>query len=243
MLTVRVPSPRRRPARPGFTLIETALATVIIGVGVLAMMDAFQGFLRANSWSTHTSTGTLLAGEIREMSRTFPRHDAFSGGIYFENPVAHTTFRGWGPEADETDPSMFDDIDDFDGAVFGSAADSDLPGPVGVTSAGVTMRYPGPIDAFATVIPDTNWDGATTTDADGDDLPLQGWSQYVRVEKVDLVDFTVVRTDDYFEPATVTTPELEVNQFPLRVTVWALYQGPFDTNAVVVARHTWVVPR
>jgi len=241
--TRRTPTRRVAPARPGFTLIETALATVIIGVGVLAMMDAFQGFLRANSWSTQSSTATLLAGEIREMSRTFPRHDAFAGGIYFENPTAHTTFRGWGPEPDETDPSMFDDIDDFDGAVFGSAADSDLPGPVGVTGAGVAMRYPGPIDAFAAVIPETDWAGVTATDGAGADLPLQGWSQYVRVEKVDPADYTVTRADDYYEPAAGATPELEVDQFPLRVTVWALYQGPFDTSARVVARHTWVVPR
>lgn len=241
MPTHRTTTARR--GRPGFTLIETALATIIIGVGVLAMIEAFQVFLRANSWSTQTSTATLLAGEIREMSRNFPRHDSFAGGIYFTDPDTHTGFTGWGPEGDELDPTMFDDLDDLDGAVFGDAANADLPGPVGTFGDNIPMRFPGPIDAFAGVIPETDWTGATPTDGAGVPLAMQGWTQYVRVEKVDPVDFTVVRANDYFEPASGMTPELEVHQFPLRVTVWVLFQGPFDTQAEIVARHTWVVPR
>ena len=42
-------------ARRGFTLIESALATVIIGVGVLAMVTAQQALHRKNEWSTHAS--------------------------------------------------------------------------------------------------------------------------------------------------------------------------------------------
>lgn len=237
---------RRRPRQSvrrgaGFTLIETALATVIIGVGVLALMDAFQSFLRANNWSTQTSTATLLASECREMTRNDPKHDAFSGGIYFLDEVAHTGFTGWGPEADETSPALFDDLDDFDGAVFGDAADADLPGPVGTVN-GVPMRYPGPIDAFADVIPETDWSGVTAVDDQNADLPMQGWTQYVRVDKVDPLDFTTVLPDDYFEPASGGKPEIKVDQFPLRVTVWTLYQGPFDTKAKVIAEYTWVAP-
>lgn len=231
---------RNRTAR-GFTLIETALATVIIGVGVLAMMEAHQSFLRSNSWSTHTSTATLLANEIREMTRNFPRHDSFTGGIYFTDPVDHDGFTGWGPEANETDPSLFDDLDDFDCVVFGDAAAADLPGPI-ATVNGQLMRFPGPINAFAEVIPETLWNGTVATGEEDETLPLQGWTQYVQVVKVDPRDFTTVRADDYFEPAAAGTPEREVDQFPLRVTVWTLYQGPFDTEARVVARHTWVAP-
>ncbi|MGI9012688.1 MAG: type IV pilus modification PilV family protein [Phycisphaerales bacterium] len=94
---------RRSPQRRGFTLIETALATIIVGVGVLAMIAAQQAFHQKNSWSTHASTATWLANEIREMTLTLPRHD----------PVTGTTT--WGPEGNEASIEDFDDIDDFDG--------------------------------------------------------------------------------------------------------------------------------
>jgi type II secretory pathway pseudopilin PulG len=235
----RSPHPARSGA--GFTLIETALATVIVGVGVLALMEAHQAFLRTNSWSTHTSTATLLANELREMTRHYPRHDSFAGGIYFQDPENHTGFQGWGPEGDELDASMFDDLDDFDGVVFGDAAEADLPGPIAIVDD-VPMRFPGPINAFSEVIPETLWNGTTALDDEDADLPLQGWTQYVQVDKVDPIDFTTTIDDDYFEPAAGGDPERRVDQFPVRVTVWTLYQGPFDTEAEVVAQHTWVVP-
>ena len=86
----------------GFTLVETALATVIIGTGVLAMISAQQVLLEKNNWSTMANTATLLGNEIREMTLNLPRHD----------PVTGTAF--WGPEPDEVDVEDFDDVDDFD---------------------------------------------------------------------------------------------------------------------------------
>jgi len=243
MAHVRTTSSRAaRKARSAFTLIETALATIIIAVGVLALMEAHQTFLRTNAWSTHTSSATLLANELREMTRSFARHDEFSGGIYFVDPDAHTDFRGWGPEVDELIPGDFDDVDDLDGVVFGDAAESDLPGPIAVVD-GTPMRFAGPLSAFAEIVPEIDWSGALVTDEDGEPLPLDGWTQYVEVQKVDPLDYTTIRPDDYYEPETATEPELEVDQFPLLVTVHTLYQGPFDTSARVIARHRWVVPR
>lgn len=231
-------SPR---AKAGFTLIETALATVIIGVGVLALIETNQSLLSANSWSTHTSTATLLSNEIREMTRNYPRHDSFSGGVYFQDPATHSGFTGWGPELDETDPSLFDDLDDFDGVVFGDATDADLPGPI-TSIDGQPLRFPGPINAMTNVIPQTLWSGQSQLDENGVVVALPGWTQYVRVEKIDPLDFTIVLDNDYYEPAAAGVPERRVDQFPLRVTVTTLYQGPFDTSARVIATHTWIVP-
>ncbi len=90
-------------ARRAFTLIETALATIIVGTGVLAIMGAQQAFFRQNEWSTHASTGQRLGNEIRELTLHMPRHD----------PVTGVTF--WGPEVSELDVEDFDDLDDFDG--------------------------------------------------------------------------------------------------------------------------------
>ncbi len=94
---------RRAWSRPGFTLIETALATVIVGVGVLSIVAAQQAFHKQNAWSTHASTATRLGNEIREMTFRLPRHD----------PVTADAF--WGPEDNELWVGDFDDLDDFDG--------------------------------------------------------------------------------------------------------------------------------
>lgn len=95
----------RRPVlrRRGFTLIETALATIIVGVGVLSMVAAQQAFHKQNSWSSNASIATRLGNEIREMTLNLPRHDPVTGSAF------------WGPESNETWVGDFDDLDDFDG--------------------------------------------------------------------------------------------------------------------------------
>ena len=97
---------RRTPARRGFTLIETAMATVIIGTGVLAIVFAQQTFHAQNDWAQRAATGMRLAGEIREMTFNLPRHDPVTGNDT------------WGPEDNEASVEDYDDLDDFDGAVF-----------------------------------------------------------------------------------------------------------------------------
>ncbi len=110
MLSVQSTQQRKRCAkrrlassRHGFTLIETALATVIIGVGVLAMISAQQAFHQKNQWSTQTSTAQRLGNEIREMTLNLPRFDPVTGTDH------------WGPEDNEEGLADFDDLDDFDG--------------------------------------------------------------------------------------------------------------------------------
>lgn len=117
----RADGSRTRRGRPrGFTLIETALATIIVGVGVLAMVAAQQAFHLQNAWSTHASTATWLGNEIREMTLNLPRHDPVTG----YDPINDV---GWGAEiANETWYGDYDDIDDFDGLFF-AAADGNGP--------------------------------------------------------------------------------------------------------------------
>lgn len=125
----------------GFTLIETALATVIVGVGVLSIVSAQQVFHKKNSWSSHVSTATWLGNEIREMTLSLPRHD----------PVTGTAF--WGPEPD-TELTIFDydDLDDFDGAAGTGLQFSAIP------VAGVVN---GPRNSRREII--ANMDGWTQT--------------------------------------------------------------------------------
>jgi hypothetical protein len=105
--------------RRAFTLIEAALATIIVGTGVLAILSAYQVLLEKNEWSSMTSTATWLGNEIREMSLNLPRHD----------PVTAAEF--WGPEPDEIVLEDYDDVDDFDGNGGGLVFSADLGnGPI-----------------------------------------------------------------------------------------------------------------
>jgi hypothetical protein len=122
--------PQARPARRAFTLIETALATVIVGVGVLSIVSAQQAFHKQNHWSTHASTATRLANEIREMTLNLPRHDPVTGQA------------NWGIESgNEYSVQDFDDVDDFDGDQAGE-------GLIFSAEAGN-----GPLNALRQIIP------------------------------------------------------------------------------------------
>jgi len=150
-------------SRRGFTLIETALATVIVGVGVLSIVAAQQAFHKQNSWSSHASIAARLGNEIREMTLNLPSHD----------PVTGTA--GWGPESNELWVIDYDDLDDFDGngegMVFGSAYGN------------------GPINARREIIP--NMDGWSQTilvkNVDAYDITssvIDGSSEVVCVEVI-----------------------------------------------------------
>ncbi len=92
-----------RPNPGGFTLIETALAIVIVGVGVLAMMAGQQAWHYQNDWARQVGLAARLGNEIREMTLTLPRHDPVAGSVT------------WGAELNEVGLEDFDDLDDFDG--------------------------------------------------------------------------------------------------------------------------------
>ena len=106
-------TPRQRPTRPrrarrrqgGFTLIEAALTTVIIGVGVLALVESQQAYHRKNEWARRSGVGMLLANELREMTLPMPLHDPLTG-------TANLGF-----EDDELSVEDYDDVDDFAGTV------------------------------------------------------------------------------------------------------------------------------
>ena len=135
--TTKLRATERRARRPGkcrragFTLIETGLATIIVGVGVLAMMSAQAAFHKKNAWSTHASIAMAMANEIREMTWNLPQRDPVTGDAF------------WGPEANEVSFDDYDDLDDFDGDGGGL-----------IFSAGLGN---GPINARREIIP--NMDG------------------------------------------------------------------------------------
>ena len=96
---------RSRRQGAGFTLIEAALTTVIVGVGVLSILAAQQAYHKKNDWAQRTGTGMLLANELRELTLTLPMHDPITGDT------------NMGLEAGELVPADYDDLDDFAGVV------------------------------------------------------------------------------------------------------------------------------
>lgn len=215
---------RRVPARRAFTLLETALALVIVMVGVLAIMEAQTSFIRSNTWSSHEATATYLASEIRERLRQLPRHDPTTG-LSFQGPVGSQVLVGLGPETGEITVDDMDDIDDYNQVLFG-----------------LNGTHPGPIDAFGQIIPQIDPEGIVVLGAGGEPEPLQGWSQYVEVFKVDPYQVSNIRDWADVDAANPPFPGRTVDAFPLRVTVRVFYQGLYDPAPEEVTSMTWIAP-
>ncbi len=223
------------PARAAFTLLETMLALIIIGVGILAFIDAQAAFTTSNNWSSQAGTAMLLANEIREMTRRLPRHDPVTG--LWIDAANGNALRGWGRETGEVLPADIDDIDDLDGISFGA-----------------TGIMGGPVDAFGDVVPAVGLDGTIiTTGSPGTMTPrqiirsgiartLEGWTQRVTVDKVDPYNFSTVRADNYARASSAQLPAIPVDSFPLKVTVIVEHQGVNDAGPREITRVSWVVP-
>lgn len=125
----RPPTPEPRPPeRRGFTLIETALATIIVGVGVLAIVSAQQAYHVKNDFALKTGTAQQLAAELRERLVGLPHHDPHIAGSF-------------GLDAGESAGNLadYDDLDDF-------------AGPVDAAGYGEGLEFSPPVAADGTVI-------------------------------------------------------------------------------------------
>lgn len=89
----------------GFTLVEAALATVIVGVAFVAMLQLFASCTRQNVFAADLTTALTLAQQVQERM----------AGLAFNDPEMG---RGsFGAETGET-LGDYDDVDDYDGQRF-----------------------------------------------------------------------------------------------------------------------------
>ncbi len=105
------PRRRRCHARRGFTLIEAALATVIIGLGVVSMMELFGTCTTENSTANGQTTAMLLASNIQEAMAGLPLFDPILGSSDF------------GPQLGQT-VGQFTNVTAFDGSRFSPPIDA-----------------------------------------------------------------------------------------------------------------------
>ncbi len=108
------PSGNIRSRRRGFTLIEAAITTVIIGVGVVSLMSLIGAGTQSNAETAKLTTAIQLANTIRDLTLSLDFIDP-------QTPAA--TF---GPDTGEslTGANPYDDVDDFHNAVFSPPIDA-----------------------------------------------------------------------------------------------------------------------
>ena len=90
----------RRPFRRGFTLIEAAMVTVIIGIGVVGMLELLAAGTMSNTKGTELTTAINLANNVREISL----------GLAFSDPDQPAV---WNTK--EATIAQYRDIKDLDG--------------------------------------------------------------------------------------------------------------------------------
>ena len=132
----------RRSARGGFTLIEVAVATAIVGLGLTALLVAVASNTRVNDAGGKLTQGIFLAQELREWTLALPFSDQDPGDV------------GKPPGPDGSDPQVFvDDLDDLMDVTFSpprnglGTALSQLPG----WSQTITLTWRDPDNLSATV--------------------------------------------------------------------------------------------
>jgi len=138
---------RQPPRRRGFSLVESALAIVIVGIGIVALVASLGAASSINGAGRNLTRGVFLAQEVREWTLRLPFSDPDPGDA--NNP----------PGPDGTSPQVFvDDLDDLynaAGLLYSPPRDgagqalSDLTG----WSQKLTLTWRSPDNLLQTVSP------------------------------------------------------------------------------------------
>ena len=105
--------------RGGFTLVEIAVATAVIGIGITALVASLQAGTSANSGSEKINTAAFMAQQIHEWTLRLPFKDTDAADA--NNPP--------GPDGNN-DPHVFvDDVDDLMNVTFSTAPAERCPEP------------------------------------------------------------------------------------------------------------------
>ena len=106
-------SATRAGKRRGFTLAEVALTTVIVGTGILAVVELMAVCTQQNREASDSTTAMYLANNVQEAIAHLP----------FSDPSGSATF---GLEEAGQPSAVWDDVDDFNGFVASPPIDAAL---------------------------------------------------------------------------------------------------------------------
>lgn len=102
---------RRHSHARGFTLIEAALATIIVGTGIMAAVQLFGVCAEQNLQGVHSTAAIMLANNVQEAM----------GLLSFSDPqLGRATY---GSETGES-LATYDDLDDFNNRTFSPPIDA-----------------------------------------------------------------------------------------------------------------------
>lgn len=137
--------PRR--GRRGFTLVEVLLASVTVGLGLVALMGAVRSSSQVNGTGRKITQASFLAQEIREWTMTLPFSDPDPGDQ--DNP----------PGPDAASPQVFvDDLDDLMDVTYSPPRDGQGLAIAGMSgwSQTITLTWRSPGNLMQTVTPGTS---------------------------------------------------------------------------------------
>ncbi len=98
-------------ARRGVTMMETALATILVGLSVLAIVNLVTVVTQQSFYAQKTTTALMLANNIRELT----------DGLPYNDPAAGTHL---GPLAGQNNVSQYNDVECFNGYVASPPIDA-----------------------------------------------------------------------------------------------------------------------
>jgi len=137
-----LPAGRCARLRRGFTLIEVAVASVLIALGVTALMVASGSATRVNQANVDMTQAVILAQELREWTLQLPFSDPDEADQ--DNP----------PGPDGSDPQSFvDDLDDLKDVTYSPPRDGQgqAISHLGLWSQTITITWRNPDDVLQTV--------------------------------------------------------------------------------------------
>ncbi len=126
----------------GFTLIEVAVTTILVGLAFVALMVAAGSATRINSTNRDLTQAVILAQEIREWTLHLPFSDPDPGD------------QGNPPGPDGSDPQDFiDDLDDLMNITYSPPRDGRGSGITDLAdwSETITLTWRDPADISAVV--------------------------------------------------------------------------------------------
>jgi Tfp pilus assembly protein PilV len=95
---------RRSGRGRGFTILEASIVTVVIGGGVVALLQLLAAGTMNNAAGNEQTVGVKLAGNVRELAN----------GLAFQDP---TTPNAWSTKGTSS-VTAYNDIKDLDGCTF-----------------------------------------------------------------------------------------------------------------------------